>query len=109
MRFALAAAALMIGVGPGWACEVRLRHTVRTCPAVTYTPQDCTDTYTGQPGDKLTSPATVQLMKGGFAYYCPSHEACVPLEAIIINKCKLDYVPHQNGESPDYLGHVEVE
>lgn len=108
MRLALAALAVATAM-PAMACDVRLRHTVRVCPAVIYTPQDCEDTYTGRPNDKITSPATVHLMKGGFAYYCPSHEACVPLEAISLNKCRLEYVPRQNGESPEYLGHIVVE
>ena len=91
------------------ACEVRLRNAVPECPAVTSSPADCSKNLRGKPGDKVTAPGTIHLMSSGHAYYCPSHESCIPLEQISINSCVLTYVPRQNGESPEYLGHIVVD
>ena len=109
LRLALVFAALVVGVGQGWACEVRLRHPSPNCPAVTYSPSDCQGGTFGRTGDKETVPASINMMSSGHAYYCASHEGCVPIENITINQCVLSYIPRDPAESPEYLGHVVVD
>jgi hypothetical protein len=38
-----------------FACEVRLKHPVPICPAVTYGPEDCLKEFTGKAGDVVTA------------------------------------------------------
>ena len=99
----------LIVASPVQACDVRLRAPVPNCPAVTYSLDDCDSTKTGKAGDKITNSATINMMSSGHAYYCPSHEGCVPLEQVLINQCVLTYIPRQNGESPEYLAHIVVD
>lgn len=91
------------------ACEVRLKHPVRDCPAVTYGPEDCFDTMSGTTGDRITSPATAHIMENGRTYYCPSHEACIEMKDLNFNGCVFTHVPRQPGESKGYEGHIVVD
>ena len=82
---------------------------VPNCPAVTYSPDDCFDGNWGHPGDVITSPAFVNIMKSGHVYYCPSHESCVELKDLEFSKgCIFTYVPRDTEESPEYASHIFV-
>ena len=110
MRYAVALAAVVLvaAVGQAEACEVRLRHATANCPAVTTGPADCQGTI-GKAGDRETSPATIHLMTSGHAYYCASHEGCIPVEDVSMNQCVLTYIGRQEGEAPEYIGHLVVD
>ena len=108
IRNALAIAAVLL-VSPALACDVRLRHAVPSCPAVTTSPEGCQGDLVGKAGDRQTVPATIQLMSSGHAYYCASHKGCVPFELVSINQCILTYIPRQKDETSEYLGHIVVD
>ena len=93
----------------GYRFIVSLRNSVPNCPAVTYSPDDCFDGNWGHPGDVITSPAFVNIMKSGHVYYCPSHESCVELKDLEFSKgCIFTYVPRDTEESPEYASHIFV-
>jgi hypothetical protein len=93
---------------PAFACEVRLKHPVPTCPAVTYDPEDCLSDLWGKAGDRVTQPAAVHVMTNGGSYYCPSHESCIEMKDLSFNGCTFTHVPRKPNESKEYSGHIFV-
>ena len=83
---------------PAFACEVRLKHPVPTCPAVTYEPEDCLSDLWGKAGDRVTQPAAVHVMTNGRSYYCPSHESCIEMKDLSFNGCTFTHVPRKPDE-----------
>jgi hypothetical protein len=90
------------------ACEVRLKHPVPNCPAVTYGPEDCDDETFGKAGDIVTSPAAIHIMTSGHSYYCPSHEGCVEMKDLTFKGCTFTNVDRTPDESAEYASHIFV-
>jgi hypothetical protein len=91
-----------------FACEVRLKHPVRICPAATDGPGDCPKELTGKAGDVVTSPAAIHIMTSGHSYYCPSHEGCIEMKDLSFKGCIFTHVPRKPDESKEYAGHIFV-
>jgi hypothetical protein len=90
-------------------CEVRLRHALSyTCPAVTYSPEDCSEDAWGRAGELVTSPASIHIMTGGYRYYCPSHESCIEVKDLKFIGCRFAKVPRLTDESKEYVQHIFV-
>ena len=90
------------------ACQVRLKHPVPTCPAVTYGPEDCSEVLWGKAGQLVTSPAAIHVMTSGHLYYCPSHESCIEMKDLDFKGCVFTPVPRDPNESEEYASHIVV-
>ena len=105
----IAASVFFFAAIPALSCEVRLQHTLSyTCPAVTYSPEDCFEGAGGKEGDRVTSPASIHIMTNGHSYYCPSHESCIEMKDLSFSGCEMAWVPRLGNESKKYAGHFFV-
>lgn len=82
-------------------CEVQLKRPVPTCPAVTYSPDDCdSSTLSGKKGDKFY-PNIINIMSSGHVYACAPRDTCSELKDLIFRGCKFEFKDRLNGESPN--------
>jgi hypothetical protein len=106
---ALALATMTANAYAANACDIRLKHPVQNCPAVTTGPEDCLPDYYGKSGDKQTVPSTIHIMASGYVYFCATHEGCIEMKDLSFKGCKFTFVERKPRESPEYASHIMVE
>jgi len=90
-------------------CDVRQKGPVPTCPAVAYSPEDCSGGSSGRAGTRVSHPAMINVMTTGYVYYCPSHEGCIELKNLRFQGCRITFRDRDAQESPEYASHFMVE
>jgi hypothetical protein len=90
-------------------CDVRQRGPVPNCPAVTYSPEDCSGGSSGRAGTRVAHPATINVMTTGYVYYCASHGSCFELKNLRFQGCQFTFRDRDSQESPEYASHFIVE
>ncbi|MFZ1964141.1 MAG: hypothetical protein WAU78_11875 [Roseiarcus sp.] len=86
-------------------CEALLKNPVPSCPAATYSPDDCDRANVfGKKGDKF-HPNIINIMSSGHVYACASHEICIEIKDLIFIGCRFEFKNRLNYESPEYMSH----
>lgn len=96
-------------VSSGFACEIRLISKTPTCPAVSYTEEDCDkESLSGSRGE-IRHFTILNVMSSGAVFAGGNHEGAVELRYLTFKGCAFKFVDRDKEESPEYISHFLIQ